>query len=119
VMDETTKNLSYRMGFYRLILYYASFSIIGLILAIWISLGWYFLFVLMKRVIYLLPFLYLPIMRMLVSEKYSIAEEKRRREKKRWRTTVYVINTVLIIIATIISFWKINVPVIDLLNSLN
>ena len=98
----------------KFIAFHLSFSLIGFTLAIWFGLGWLVLFQTIRLVIFHIPQLYFPIIRLLISEEFMIQEitRKRGRESPSFLT---IIGLSLSLALTVLFFWKINLSLLEIL----
>lgn len=99
-------------------IFYIAFSIIGLIVAFWYGLGWFIFFTILRRVVIQIPEFYIPVIRFVVSKRFS-QQEKEKLEKdfktgiKGLRKNQFRIMIWILFIC--IGFWKINIPIIDII----
>jgi len=96
---------------------YASFSFVGFVLAFWYGLGWFILLQTMRILFFTIPQLHLPVMQIVFGLEFTEEWRRAKLEKKsRWYSVSSILTPVLMIMLTILFFWKINIPLIDLLN---
>jgi hypothetical protein len=104
----------------RFAIFYGSFSLIGLLLAFWYGLGWLILFQTLRRFLFVTPVFYIPIARFLVSPEFAKEEKVRTVDRGfRWvKSPISAIVTIFTILLTVLCFWKINIPLIDVIKML-
>ncbi|HXD11781.1 MAG TPA: hypothetical protein VN653_17075 [Anaerolineales bacterium] len=100
----------------RTIIFLLSLWIVGIVLALWFGLGWFFLIETLRRMLIAIPKIYLPFLRLLVSAERA-DEEKQLLTRKdvrifyAWRFAVALIWLTL----TIVVFVYANIRLTDLL----
>lgn len=103
-------------------IFYISFSIIGLLVAFWYGFGWFIFFTVLRRVVIQIPEFYIPVIRFVVSKRFSQQErEKLERDLKTGINGLRknILRIMIWIIFICIGFWKINIPIIDIITLTN
>lgn len=103
----------------RAITFIIGLWIVGISLAFWFGLGWFFLFRTVHRILFVTPYLYLQMMEKVVGDKASAEEERKRISQaggNLWfRSTWSIVGTIVSVLLTFFAFWKINMPIIDII----
>ena len=101
---------------FKLILFYFSFSVLGIALAFWFGLGWFVLFQTIRSLFFSVTRLRIFAVRVLIGEEFADLEESRLPNKRFvfFLSRKSAISTVFMIIITVLFFWKINIPLISI-----
>ena len=101
----------------RISAFILSFWLIGITLAIWFGLGWLILFQTIRLIIFLIPQFYLAAIRIVAGDEFMREEVEKKGNRKllSWKNITIILLNILL---TVLFFWKINIPVIDIYNLL-
>lgn len=101
----------------RFILIYISFTVVGLVFALWLGLGWLLLFQTIRILFFAVPRLYIPTVRFIIGPGFADKERVRLSSNGiRWfKSPFSAFATFIMIALTIFFFWKVNIPLIDIL----
>ena len=99
----------------------SSFFVVGFLFAFWYGMGWFLFFHSIRGILASMPKIYLPIIRALIGSE-SISELEAyllSRSKGGWfvSRTAILLNIVNIIL-TILVFWKANIPIYKMIETL-
>lgn len=100
----------------RVIIFLLSLWIIGVVLAIWFGLGWFFLIETLRRILIAIPKIYLIFLRLVVSPQHADEEKQRLTQKQvrifyAWRMIIALIWLLL----TVVVFLYANIRLADFL----
>lgn len=103
-----------------ILLFYASFFVIGLLLWYWFGMGWFMLMYTLRRFFLSFYPLHIPIVRILMGSKYDKEAEIRYRLKGNhlFVSRSSVILLVVSIIITIFIFWKYNISLHQIIENI-
>jgi len=118
-MDSFSNNYSWHQKF-KFIIFYFSFSLIGLVLAIWYGLGWLVLFQSIQRLFFVTPRLYIPIMRIIIGREFTELEKSKIMSNGNgWFISPNsAIITLVTFLLTCFFFWKANVSLLFVIHTI-
>jgi hypothetical protein len=102
---------SKRIKMLLLLLFYASFFIIGLLLWYWFGMGWFMLMYTLRRLFLSFSPLHILVVRLFMGSEYNKEEIQYKLKGNHWvvsRSSAIVL--IVSIILTIFTFWKYNIP---------
>lgn len=108
-----TKNLT-KKSIVKILVFYFSTWIIGIIFAIWLGLGYFLLIETLRRIMITIPAIYIRFLRIMFGEERAIEEENSLKEN--YGKPIYYIRyfaTIIWIIVTIFVFLHYNIRLID------
>lgn len=100
----------------KVIVFELSFWVVGVALAFWFGLGWFFLLGTIRRLFIAVPWLYVPTVRILLGEDRAELEKVRLSEKGprvRWHYTLQAIIMMAWVTMTIVAFRYANIRLAD------
>jgi hypothetical protein len=101
----------------RTIVFLLSFWVVGISLALWFGLGWFFLIETLRRIIIAVPKVYLAFLRVLVSDERANEEKQLliRKEVRMFYAWRFIIALIWLLL-TVIVFLYVNIRLGDLLD---
>ena len=103
----------------KLLFFHLSFTVIGLLLAIWFGLGWFILFQTCRQICLSIKPLYTRVISVLVDTEYAKGMLANKKGPLFFTTWSSAFASVAMVGLTILFFWKINISIISIFSIIN